>query len=268
MEPIPLTWAAETLGAEILGAPDGVAQSVCTDTRQGAHGALFFALPGERADGHDYVLPAFAAGAAGAVVSRPVPGASGPLLIVPDPLRALGDLAAHYRRCFPIPVVGVTGSVGKTSTKEMIAAILRTKAPTLVSAKNFNTEIGVPLALFQLGPEHGAAVLEMGMRGPGQIARLAEIAQPDIAVITNIGYAHIELLGSQQNIAAAKAEILAYLPEGGVAVLPGSPAGPIDGTRGANGCRLALSASPMDEDFSAFLRGCVPAGRLRLRNGG
>lgn len=267
MEPIPLSWAAEALGAEVLGMSDNMVQSVCTDTRQSARDALFFALQGENSDGHDYVLQAFAAGAVGAVVSRPVPGATGPLLVVPDTVRALGDLAAHYRRRFDIPVVGVTGSVGKTSTKEMIAAVLRTQTPTLISEKNFNTEIGVPLTLFNLSQEHGAAVLEMGMRGSGQIDRLAEIAQPTIAVITNIGYAHIELLGSQQNIAQAKAEILKYLPENGVAVLPGSTVGLIDGTCGANGRRLALSRNPMDEDFSEFLRRQVPAGRRVLTFG-
>jgi UDP-N-acetylmuramoyl-tripeptide--D-alanyl-D-alanine ligase len=220
MEPITLAWAAEAMGARIVGARDDVVQSVCTDTRQAVRGSLFFALAGEHSDGHDYVVQAFAAGAVGAVASKEVLDAAGPLLIVPDTLRSLGDLAMHYRRQFAIPVVGVTGSVGKTSTKEMIATVLRTKYNTLASAKNFNNEIGVPMTLFGLTKAHEVAVIEMGMRGLGEIDRLAEIAQPTIGLITGIGYAHIERLGSQQNIAQAKSELLARLPSDGVAILP------------------------------------------------
>jgi UDP-N-acetylmuramoyl-tripeptide--D-alanyl-D-alanine ligase len=220
MEPIALTWIAEALNARVIGALNGIARGICTDTRQGADGALFFALQGENTDGHNYVAQAFAAGAVGAVVSREIEGVKGPLLIVPDTLRALGDLANRYRQQFAIPVVGITGSVGKTSTKEMIAAVLRTKYRTLASDKNFNNEIGVPLTLFQLTKAHKAAVIEMGMRGLGEIDRLAEIAQPTVGVITQIGYAHIERLGSQQQIAQAKSELLARLPAGSFALLP------------------------------------------------
>ncbi len=220
MEPITVAWAAEAMGARIVGAAEGVIRGVCTDTRRDADDSLFFALPGENSDGHAYVARAFAAGAVGAVVSQDMPDAPGPLLVVPDTLRALGDLAQHYRRQFAIPVVGVTGSVGKTSTKEMIAAVLRAKYNTLASEKNYNNEIGVPLTLFQLTRAHEAAVIEMGMRGLGEIDRLAEIAQPTVGVITNIGHAHIERLGSRQQIAQAKSELLARLPAGGTAVLP------------------------------------------------
>jgi UDP-N-acetylmuramoyl-tripeptide--D-alanyl-D-alanine ligase len=221
MEPFPLAWAAEILGAKVVGAAEGITvRGVCTDTRQGAEGALFFALPGENADGHRYVAQAFEKGAAGAVVSQEVEGAPGPLLVAPDTLKAFGDLAMHYRRQFDIPVVGVTGSVGKTSTKEMIAAVLRTKYNTLASVKNYNNEIGVPQTIFQLTKAHQAAVIEMGMRALGEIDRLAEVAQPTVGVITNIGLAHIELLGTQENIAQAKAELLARLPPDGAAVLP------------------------------------------------
>src|SRR5262245_17934265 len=194
MEPVSLHWAAEAMGAWIVGAPQGEVTGVCTDTRQGAKGALFFALQGENSDGHQYVQQAFEKGAVGAVVSREIPNAGGPLLIVPDTLYALGELAKHYRRKFAIPFVAVTGSVGKTSTKEMIAQVLRAKYRTLANEKNFNNEIGVPLTLFQLTREHEAAVIELGMRGLGEIDRLAEIAEPTVGVITNIGWAHIELL--------------------------------------------------------------------------
>lgn len=220
MEAMDLIHAAEAMGAQIIGEASGTVTSVCTDTRQIQPGALFFALQGEHSDGHAYLETAFAGGANAAVVSRAVKSAAGPLLLVPDTLRALGDLACSYRRQFEIPVLGITGSVGKTSTKEMIAAVLRTTCRTLASAKNFNNEIGVPLTLFQLTGEHQAAVIEMGMRGLGEIDRLAEITRPSMGLITNIGYAHIERLGSREKIAEAKSELLAHLPVNGIAILP------------------------------------------------
>jgi UDP-N-acetylmuramoyl-tripeptide--D-alanyl-D-alanine ligase len=219
MEPFTLQWAAERLNGRIIG-DDATVTGVCTDTRKIEPGALFFALPGENSDGHRYVRHALGIGAAAAVVSHQIEGVRGPLLVVPDTLQALGDLAMYYRRQFPIPVVGITGSVGKTSTKEMTATALRSRCLTLANEKNYNSEIGVPLTLFRLDKTHEAAVIEMGMRGLGQIDRLAEIAEPTIGVITNIGYAHMELLGSRQNIAQAKAELLARLPANGVAILP------------------------------------------------
>jgi UDP-N-acetylmuramoyl-tripeptide--D-alanyl-D-alanine ligase len=221
MEPFALAWASRIMGARIIGSLEDEVQGISTDTRQDVRGTLFFALQGENTDGHAYVMKAFAAGALGAVVSREIEGAPGPLLLVPDTLRALGDLAHAYRQQFNLPVVAVTGSIGKTSTKEMIAAILRTQYNTLASEKNYNNEIGVPMTLFGLTRDHQAAVIEMGMRGVGQIDRLAAIAEPSIGVITNIGFAHAELLGSRQGIAEAKAELLGHLPPDGVAVLPG-----------------------------------------------
>ncbi|HLK57153.1 MAG TPA: UDP-N-acetylmuramoyl-tripeptide--D-alanyl-D-alanine ligase [Chthonomonadaceae bacterium] len=194
--------------------------SICIDSRKATPGALFFALQGEHADGHTYVAKALEAGAVGVVVSHPIENVSGTQLVVPDTLRALGDLAMHYRRQFTLPVIGITGSVGKTSTKEMIAAVLRTKYNVLTSEKNYNNEIGVPLTIFQLTREHTAAVIEMGMRALGEIDRLAEIAQPNIGIITNIGHAHLEFLGSQENIARAKAELFARLPADGIAIIP------------------------------------------------
>lgn len=216
---LPLTWIAEALSAEVVGDLSASVFGICTDTRQGATGALFFALQGENADGHRFVGRAFEAGAVAAVVAHRVEGVEGTQLVVPDTLRALGDLANAYRRQFDIPVIGITGSVGKTSTKEMLAAALRTQYRVLASEKNYNNEIGVPLTLFGLRQEHQVAVIEMGMRALGEIDRLAEIAAPTIGVITNIGHAHIERLGSQEGIAQAKSELLQRLPADGVAVL-------------------------------------------------
>ncbi|MCW3094582.1 MAG: UDP-N-acetylmuramoyl-tripeptide--D-alanyl-D-alanine ligase [Chthonomonadaceae bacterium] len=207
------------MGAEVVGDLSASVFGVCTDTRQGAAGALFFALQGENADGHRFVGRALEAGAVAAVVTHRVEGVEGTQLVVPDTLRALGDLANAYRSQFPIPVIGVTGSVGKTSTKEMMATVLRTQYNVLANAKNYNNEIGVPLTLFGLRQEHQVAVIEMGMRALGEIDRLAEIAVPTIGVITNIGHAHIERVGSREGIAQAKAELLQRLPDGGVAVL-------------------------------------------------
>lgn len=218
MQPQSLSWVANKLNALVIGVGGGDVSSVCTDTRLITPGALFFALQGENADGHQFVAQALESGAAAAVVSQPVEGVSGTQLVVPDTLYALGDLAMHYRRLFDIPVVGITGSVGKTSTKEMTTVVLQTKYKTLASEKNYNNEIGLPLAVFNLDETYRAAVFEMGMRGLHQIERLAEIAQPTVGVITNIGYAHIELLGSQQNIARAKSELFARLPKNGVAI--------------------------------------------------
>jgi UDP-N-acetylmuramoyl-tripeptide--D-alanyl-D-alanine ligase len=220
MEAVSLQWAAEVLKARTIGTPTGNVSGICTDTRQGAQDALFFALQGENSDGHQYVAQAFEKGAVGAVVAREVKGVKGLQLVVPDTLKALGELAKQYRRQFAIPVVAVTGSIGKTSTKEMIAQVLRAKYRTLANEKNFNNEIGVPLTLFRLTREHQAAVVEMGMRGVGQIDELAAIAEPTLAVITNVGYAHVELLGSREKIAEAKAELLARLPADGYAILP------------------------------------------------
>ncbi len=226
MEPFSLAWAAQCMGGQIVGTADSTATdeitSVCIDSRQAKPGALFFALKGEKSDGHEYVTQALRAGAAAAVVEREIQGlkeGKGAQVVVPATLRALGDLARHYRQQFAIPIIGVTGSVGKTSTKEMIAAVLRTTYNTLANEKNYNNEIGVPLTLFNLNKTHEVAVVEMGMRGLGQIDYLAEIAEPTIGVITNIGYSHIELLGSQENIAHAKAELFARLPENGIAIL-------------------------------------------------
>jgi UDP-N-acetylmuramoyl-tripeptide--D-alanyl-D-alanine ligase len=204
--------------ARVVGAAPEVFRGVSTDTRTLTAGSLFVALRGERFDGHEFVGEALQRGAGGALVSRES-GDGGPLLVVPDTLAALGSLAAAHRASFSIHMVAVTGSTGKTTTKEMIAAILSQGWRTARTPGNYNNEIGVPLALLDLDASHRAAVVELAMRGKGQIGYLAQMARPQVAVITNIGVSHFELLGSREAIAEAKAELLAHLPEHGVAVL-------------------------------------------------
>lgn len=224
-----LAEAAMAMGA--TGADlDATFSSVCTDSRNNAEGSLFFALRGENSDGHRYVADALAGGAVAAVVEQPIHGTGAPQLVVRDSMDALGDLAAAYRDRFDLPVIAITGSVGKTSTREMIAVALRARFNVLAGEKNFNNEIGVPLTLFGLSRDHAVALVEMGMRASGEIARLAEIARPTIAVITNVGLSHIERLGSRDGIARAKAELLESLPDDGLAILPA------------------------DDDYSAFLQ--------------
>lgn len=213
----------EATGASaVADAGTAVFSGVETDTRVIGKGALFVALKGERFDGHDFVGTAVQQGAAGIIVSqmRDEYKAAGVTVFLTDnTLKAYQDLARFHRRRFSIPVVAVTGSVGKTSTRNMIASVLSQKYKVLQTEKNFNNEIGLPRTLLQLTAQHEACVVEMGMRGLGQIAELAAIAEPTIGVVTNVGKSHIELLGSQENIAQAKSELVRSLDENGTAVL-------------------------------------------------
>lgn len=202
----------------VVGAPPPLFPGVSIDTRTLAPGQLFVALQGER-DGHDFVPSAFAQGAGAALVSRELAGAGGPQIVVEDTLRALGAIGARRRRALELKVIAITGSVGKTTVKEMLAAILSQGWRTLKSRGNYNNEIGVPLTLLALDASYQAAVVEMAMRGRGQIAYLAQLAQPQLGVITNIGKSHLELLGSRDAIAESKAELVEALPRDGVAVL-------------------------------------------------
>ncbi|MHB8157985.1 MAG: UDP-N-acetylmuramoyl-tripeptide--D-alanyl-D-alanine ligase [Desulfocucumaceae bacterium] len=198
--------------------------SVCTDSRSVKSGDLFFALRGQNSDGHNFVHKAIREGAGGIVADRYVeempPGI--PIFIVRDTLGALQDLARHNRLRSGVPVVAVTGSSGKTTTKDLIFGVLSEKFCTLKTEGNYNNELGLPLTLLRLDESHQAAVVEMAMRGPGEIALLASIALPDGAVITNIGEAHFERLGSVDNIARAKGELLDNISGQGFAVLHGS----------------------------------------------
>jgi UDP-N-acetylmuramoyl-tripeptide--D-alanyl-D-alanine ligase len=214
---------AAAAGGRWIGSPPAAVEGVSTDTRTLAPGSLFVALRGERFDAHEFLAEAAARGAVAAVVAES--WAAGalreqplPALAVPDTLTALGALARHHRRRFRIPVVGVTGSNGKTTTREMIAAILGTRGKVLKSEGNLNNEVGVPLTLFGLDASHQAAVIEMGMSHLGEIARLAAIAEPQVGVVTLVAPAHLEGLGSIDAIADAKAELYQGLPASGIAV--------------------------------------------------
>ncbi len=212
--------------ASIANAGALVATGYSIDSRTVAPGELFFAVRGDRLDGHDYVAAALERGAVAAVVSRakvaslPDAALGSPLLICDDPLIALQALATHVRRQWGKRVVGVTGSAGKTTTKEAIAAALAAKFNVLKSRANLNNAFGLPLQLLRLEPEHDYAVIEMGMNHLGEIAALARIATPDWGVVTNVGTAHIENFAEgQAGIARAKFELIAALPPSGVAFL-------------------------------------------------
>jgi UDP-N-acetylmuramoyl-tripeptide--D-alanyl-D-alanine ligase len=198
---------------------NGSVLGITTDTRNVQPQELFIALVGENFDGHNFVESAIEGGAIAVVVNRPLKSLSVPQFIVKDTLEAYQHIARWWRDRFEIPVIGVTGSVGKTSTKELIAAVLGTQGKVLKTEANFNNEIGVPKTLLQITEEHSYAVIEMAMRGLGEIALLTDIARPTIGVITNVGTAHIGRLGSREAIAQAKCELLAQMPETSMAIL-------------------------------------------------
>jgi UDP-N-acetylmuramoyl-tripeptide--D-alanyl-D-alanine ligase len=192
--------------------------AVTTDTRALGEGSLFVAIPGDRFDGNDFVEEAFAKGAAGALVSR-LAASQLPQIEVRDSRRALGAMGRAWRASFSIPVVAVTGSSGKTTVKELIAAILSVSRSVCVTQGNLNNYIGVPLTLMRITAEHDAAVIEMGANHAGEIGYLAELAQPTVGVITNAAAAHLEGFGSLRGVCQAKGELLDHLPRAGTAVL-------------------------------------------------
>ena len=203
-----------------------VVSAVSTDSRRIVPGSLFLPWVGEKFDGHDFIDKALDAGAAGCLCARtPESLRPGKFYIqVADTRLALRALASAYRDRFAIPFIQVTGSVGKTTTKEMLAAVLGAKLRVLKTPENFNNDIGTPLTLLGLEPEHQAAVIETGMNHFGEIRYLGEMVRPDIAVISNIGDAHIEYLGSREGILQAKSEIFENLKPEGLAVLNGDDA--------------------------------------------
>jgi len=197
---------------------DLIFTGITTDSRRVAPGMLFAALPGKTFDGHDYIPEAVARGAVAVLAERDV-DATVATLQVADVLVALGLLAAHWRQQCPAKVVGITGSNGKTTVKEMVASILRRRGTVVATDGNFNNELGLPLTLFRLQESHDYAVLEMGASNPGDIAYLAEIARPEVGVITNIGPAHLQGFVDEEGVARAKGELYASLADTGTAVM-------------------------------------------------
>ena len=218
-----LAEVAEAVGGELVGdaAADGtVTGSVLVDTRALGAGDLFVALPGERVDGADFLPGAAAAGAAGAVATRPHPAL--PCVVVADPVQALGRLAAAVHRRLVdggLVTVGITGSSGKTSTKDLLGQVLATAGPTVSPRGSFNNDIGLPLTVLTADAGTRHLVLEMGARGPGHIARLCRVARPQIGVVLNVGSAHLGEFGSAEVIATSKGELVEALPADGTAVL-------------------------------------------------
>ncbi|HYP45740.1 MAG TPA: UDP-N-acetylmuramoyl-tripeptide--D-alanyl-D-alanine ligase [Propionibacteriaceae bacterium] len=216
--------AAAALGVVVQGPgdPDAVVQDVVVDSRAVRPGSLFVALPGEHADGHAFVSAALAAGAVAAVTAQPMDQPSGPLLVVDDPLLALGRLARRavdVATAGGLQVVALTGSQGKTSTKDLLAQVLEQAGPTVAPYGNLNNEIGVPLTAFRVDSHTRHLVVEMGARGVGHIAYLCDLTPPQVGLVLNVGQAHVGEFGSQQAIARAKGELVEALPADGMAIL-------------------------------------------------
>jgi UDP-N-acetylmuramoyl-tripeptide--D-alanyl-D-alanine ligase len=208
-----------TKGTLLSGDASGAIRRVSTDTRTIGAGDLYVALSGPTFDGHNFVSEAFSKGAAGVLVTKPVAQASGPVIQVTDTLFALGEIARSWRDRFSVPVVGVTGSAGKTTTKDMLTAALSASGAVSATKGNLNNLIGLPRTILELNESHKHAVWEMGMNAFGEIARLTEIARPDVGLITNVGRAHLEGLGSIEGIAKAKGEMFLGLGNDACAVV-------------------------------------------------
>ena len=221
MKELTLKQIAQWCEAEIPnGAQDVLVKRVCADSRAVCEGDLFVALKGERVDGHDFVSMAASKGASAALVMQPVE-AEIPCIVVEDTLRAYGDIARGYRQHHPVKVIGITGSVGKTTTKEMMACALETTYRTAKTEGNHNNALGLPMTIMDMPADTEIAVLEMGMNHFGEMAYLTSIAQPNYAIVTNIGTMHIEHLGSREGILQAKMEIMQGVAPDGVGVFNG-----------------------------------------------
>ena len=213
----------QAAGARLVREGNHNFDSVTTDSRKIKSGSLFVALKGERFNGEDFACEAVSKGAAGVIVSadcdqKNIPS-TGLVFVVENTLDAYQKLAGAWRNKFDIPIVAITGSNGKTTTKDLTAAVLSARGTVLKTSANFNNEIGVPQTLFELNENHRAAVLEIGMRGLHQIEPLAAIVRPTVGIITNVGEAHIGILGSIENIAKAKSELVEAIEPGGTVVL-------------------------------------------------
>lgn len=266
-KPRPLSWACVAMGGSMLatpGQPGATFAGAVTDSREVKPGRLFFALPGERVDGFDFCGQAAKAGAAALVVAAdrgaPRDCAGVPVIAVGDPRRALGTLAAAVRSRFSGRVVGVTGSNGKTTTKELIAAALASAGRVLATRGNLNTDVGLPLTVLESSEEENFWVLKMAMRARGEIAYLAGIGKPHVGVVTNVAGAHLKSLGSIDEVARAKGEIFHGLAEGGTAVFPaGEPRIEAEARHLAESHKLRFSL-PGKEPAAVRVLECIPAG--------
>lgn len=215
MRGMTISRAAAVCGGRICGEGDLGAElgSVVIDSRAVSAGDFFVAYKGERVDGHDYISAAFDRGAVCCLAQRVPEGETRPVILVPDVQTALEQICAEYRRDLRLPVIGITGSVGKTSAKEMISAVLSQRLNVLKTDKNLNNQIGVPMTISRIRPEHQAAVVEMGISGFGEMSVLARIARPDMAVFTLIGHAHLEFLHDLDGVLRAKTEMLDFMAD-------------------------------------------------------
>lgn len=216
-----LAQIAQVTDGQLLNCPDAVlmVKNISTDTRTVSAGSLFLALQGERFDAHDFAAQAADKDAVAIVVSRPQPDVSLPQILVADTRIALGQIAAWVRNQLDLQIVAITGSCGKTTVKEMCAAILRQSAPVLATQGNLNNEIGVPQTLLRLTPDERYAVVELGANHPGEIAWTTSLVKPDVAVINNVAAAHLAGFGSLRGVAVAKTEIFSGLSETGTAII-------------------------------------------------
>ena len=215
---------ANACGGTYVGDPakkQRIITGAVTDSRKVEEGFLFIPIKGERVDGHDFIPSVFEKGALAVLSEHELKNPAGPYILVESSTEAMKKLAAFYRKGLDIKVVGITGSVGKTSTKEMIASVLSQKYEVLKTAGNFNNEIGLPLTIFQIKKKHQVAVLEMGISDFGEMHRLAAMAQPDVCVITNIGLCHLENLGTRDGILQAKTEVFEHMQPDGTVILNG-----------------------------------------------
>ena len=215
MRGMTISRAAAVCGGRLCGEGDFGAElgSVVIDSRAVSAGDFFVAYKGERVDGHDYISAAFDRGAVCCLAQRVPEGETRPVILVPDVQAALEQICAEYRRDLRLPVIGITGSVGKTSAKEMISAVLSQRLNVLKTDKNLNNQIGVPMTISRIRPEHQAAVVEMGISGFGEMSVLARIARPDMAVFTLIGHAHLEFLHDLDGVLRAKTEMLDFMAD-------------------------------------------------------
>ena len=263
-------------GRLLCGRPAAAVTSVGINSRELAPGALFVPIRGARVDAHDFIPAAIKSGAAAVLTQEHVESpadAAGAWIAVRDTAQALQDLAAWYRSRFSIPVIGVTGSVGKTTTKEMVAAALSGAKQVLKTEGNFNSQIGLPLTVFRLESRHEIAILEMGMSEFGEMGRLARIARPNRAVVTNIGLSHIEQLKTQENIRAEKLHIIDCFPPEGALFLNGDDP-LLRAVRKSLPCRVTTYGTCADCDFRAAdiesdgettrFRLCCPEGEIGI----